>query len=109
MSNKVTNLTGAMDTVRDYVSTQDISNYVCSVIENPANSNTINFLVSGKPTSIGEIKSLIEKMLKKSILLSYSLNPNNKSTISFSHNVKAKGFLTENLIEGISRIYNSFK
>ena len=91
LHNRVTTITGSEATLRDYVWNLDVARFLASrVLEDShggESSPRVSMLCSGKPTSIFEVRSLIEWMLMKRLFLSFSRAASNSADITFSPNV----------------------
>ena len=87
--NKVTTIYGNINTLRDYVPCQDIGKYISDKIRYgvSATEEPIKLLASGKPTSILEIKNIVEKITGKKVYLTFRDEGDNSSDITFSPSV----------------------
>lgn len=86
---QVSHIYGNLSTLRDYVWCEDLGKYIARVLldhEGEENSS-IDHLVSGKPSSIYEIKSIIEGLLGKKIYLAFQNTNTNSSDITFSKTI----------------------
>lgn len=96
---------GAETTLRDYVLDLDIARYVSDHID-AENLPKEVFLIDGKPSTIQEIKIMIERIIGRKIYLKYKLEKTNSSHISYSPNIKPKGFNTSELNANLRLLYN---
>lgn len=87
--NKVTTIYGNINTLRDYVPCQDIGKYISDKIRYgvSAAEEPVKLLASGKPTSIFEIKNIVEKITGKKVYLTFRDEGDNSSDITFSPSV----------------------
>jgi len=96
---------GSESTLRDYVLDEDIARFVISQLEKEELAKEV-FLVNGKPSSIQEIKIMIERIIGRKIYLKYNLQQTNSKHISFLPNIKPKGFNTSGLNANLRLLYN---
>ena len=82
MQRKPSKIYGTLDTLRDYVFIDDIAQFIEHLIYQNSFGFDVFHLVSGKPSSIREIKNIIERTLCRTLELSYSLNASNSSDIT---------------------------
>ncbi|UIJ40656.1 NAD(P)-dependent oxidoreductase [Vibrio kanaloae] len=102
IENKITKIYGNADTLRDYTSVDDISKFICGVvITSYDDGSNIYHLANGKASSIGEIKSLVERKIRKRLLLSYEKNATNNLNIVCCTNtyggIWSPSFMNENI------------
>jgi len=108
ISNKVTTITGSDDTQRDYVLDKDIADYVAAQIKSKPDKKLYrHFLIDGKASSILEIRSIIERLLNRKLLLRYSFVNQNKADMSFTPSLKPATFYTSSLSTNIYSLYYS--
>lgn len=85
---QVSQIYGDMNTLRDYVWSGDVGEYIAREIARDVDSDrAIAHLVSGKPSSIYEIKRIVEDILKKHIYIAFRNQGENKSDITFSEHL----------------------
>ena len=96
---RVTTLFGNQNTLRDYVSGEDLGNYVvkCLIENSSRDFEGTRFLVSGKATSIYEIVDMTQRVLGRNIYVQYSLDKHNSSPITFSKQAMAANFYPTDL------------
>ncbi len=101
---------GNNNTLRDYISSDDVGDFMCNEIlsSTPEATEKPVFLVSGKPTSILEIKVLIEHIIGRKLFISYDLNQTNYLDNTFSVGDLPKGLQSVELGAGIYRVYSRF-
>lgn len=91
LSSKITFIYARPNTKRDYIWTEDIADYISLVVlDSTIRKDRINFLVSGKPTSIFEIITSIQRFSKNKVLQQYKLVDYNSDKIIYSDNIKPK-------------------
>ncbi len=101
-------ITGSLTTIRDYVFAPDIGRYFSLRLMGNNFSNDIETLtlVSGKPTTIHEIKKRVESTINKRIYVNYSLHKTNEENISFSQSLIPKKFENTDMRTAITMIFN---
>jgi UDP-glucose 4-epimerase len=72
---------GDWNTIRDYVFADDIGRYVGEIVVDRLQLPEIHLLASGKPASIGEVVSRVERSLQRRISVRFR-----PSTVNSSHN-----------------------
>jgi UDP-glucose 4-epimerase len=84
--NKVTTIYGNLNTLRDYVPSIDVGKYIADRIRFGLSDvkEPVRLLASGKPTSIFEIKNIVEKITGNRIYLTFRDEMENSSDITFS-------------------------
>ena len=101
---KFTTFYGSLTTLRDYISAEDISKYLVNKIESNSNFDLINYLVSAKPTSIFEIKQIVELKLNKQCYIKYLINKTNSGNITFHKNCLPIDFEPSDLKTNINKL-----
>ena len=96
-------------TQRDYVWAEDMADFILQkVLENSGTfDSSIFFIVSGKPTTIFEIISSIQKITKNKVLQSYNWDDKNSETILFPPFIKPKTLQTTSMDICIRNIYKN--
>ena len=107
---KVTDIQGNLYTLRDYVFASDIADFISDAVLTSGNlsEQSIFFLISGKPSSIYEVISVIEHILKNKLYYKLHFNPQNSKNIAFSSSLLPKNWRQTNLGYGIKKIYYDF-
>jgi nucleoside-diphosphate-sugar epimerase len=105
---RVTMLTGRLDTQRDYVSADDVGDYVAlrSLHSLPVGV-TISHLVAARPYTVAEVLRMVEFSLRRRVLLSVAPGEN-AAPITFSPKIRPAGFRVEALSIGIRRVLDEF-
>lgn len=104
LQNRVSYIFGNESTLRDYVLDEDIASFIANSIYTEE-FEEINFIVSGKPSSIFEIRKSIEKVLGKRLYTVYSTIKTNSLNISFTSSVVAKKFVSSQYIANLRLHY----
>lgn len=91
IQNKVSTIYGNLSTLRDYVFSNDIANFLSkSLFEIPPSPNVSTFLLgSGKPSSIYEIRHCIENLICKKIYLEFKITAETENTSDITLNSSA--------------------
>jgi nucleoside-diphosphate-sugar epimerase len=91
------------DSIRDYVFIDDISNFIVNHFIQVDNIDVYKefFLVSGKPTSIGEMLDILNRIYNKKLYYYYKVNKQNTLNMSFRKTLIPDGFLVTSLFEGV--------
>lgn len=107
VTGKITNIFARPHTQRDFIWIEDIANYISLVVlDSTIKKDSINFLVSGKPTSVFEIITSIQRFAKSKVLQQYKLVDYNSDKIIYSENIKPKALTTTSMDVCIRSIYN---
>lgn len=106
--NKEVQILGSMNTLRDYVFSGDIGRFVSTKITSTCKNGAVYFLVSGRPTSILQLKTSVERILNKKIYICSSLSSSNSENITFDHSCLPPEWQPTELNLGISTIYSQF-
>jgi len=94
---------GTEMTLRDYVLDSDIGRYVVEMLDHPLPGTV--FVIDGKSYSILEIKNMLETVSGKKVYLNYALLKSNAANMSFSQDIRAKGFNPSNLATNIRLLH----
>jgi len=103
-NSRVTVLDAHVMSLRDYVFSGDIGNFVAKRIRSGitgANSNPVHFLVSSRCSSIFEVVHKIERTLNLNLQFRYDESFGNNSNITFSDSVLPHGWSPSTLDVGI--------
>jgi UDP-glucose 4-epimerase len=104
--NQVTYITGRMTTLRDFVAVNDVANFVLSRLRQKNKPEIEAYmLVSGKPSTILEIKKNVENVINKRLYINYLLDPSNEEDNSFSSSVMPQDWRPSSLRQNIQIIY----
>lgn len=95
---------GRPDSLRDFISTEDIAHFVAGEILNPAERHEIHHLVSGVPSSIARIINEVETVTRLSVPRSYILGNDNSSDNTFHPSLAPKKLIKTALRVGIGAV-----
>lgn len=101
-------LFGHMQTLRDYIYTEDIAQHVADDAESMATNSEVEVLASGKPSSIFEIKGKIEDALNHKLYLSFRPGDNTLN-ITFQRSLIPDRLRIQNLEQNIRKIYRTYR
>lgn len=108
ISNKVSNIFGAERTLRDYVLDDDIAKCVyLNIIKVRRKGVHIEYLVDGKPSSLNEIRLMVEKAVGRKLYLQYSLQKSNATDITFAPEMQSPLFNPSPLYTNIKLLYQN--
>lgn len=107
---RITTISGNIDTLRDYVFTEDIASFLTREIflYNEKQGLEIIFLTAGKPSSTGEIIYHVENTLGRKLLLNFSLTPSNRDHITCRRTLTHQHFENTPLPVAINMIYHKY-
>jgi len=106
--NKEVNILGSMNTLRDYVFSADIGQHIANRITSNNTPGSIEILASGKPTSILQLKLIVEQIINKKIYICCSSSEANNEDITFDANGLPVDWQSTEINLGIRKIYNDF-
>lgn len=106
--NKEVQIFGSMDTLRDYVFSGDIGEYIANKITKKPDNYGTHFLVSGRPTSILQLKITVERILNKKIYICSSLSGSNSENITFNHSCLPYDWRPTEINLGVKKIYSEY-
>jgi len=89
--NRVSTIFGSLSTLRDYVYNEDIGEYLEKklFIGSTMDSATVYFLATGKPSSIYEIRHIVERAIGKKIFLRFHVTPETENSADIAVNSSA--------------------
>lgn len=107
----VSHIVGNSASLRDYIWNGDIGRYIARDLEDDfrKHNDVIVHLASGKPSSIDEIKQIIEKILDKKIYIAFSYANENSSDITFSKMILPECWNPVDIKTAAQSIYNDWK
>ena len=101
---KLSGLYGRMDTLRDYVSSEEVGHHIARRISEPQGSGSrIEMLVAGRPASVSQVIDLVERALRRRLMVSF-VEAWNARDISFDPALRPVDFRPEPLQTGIPRL-----
>lgn len=106
----VSHIFGDISTLRDYIASSDVGSFICSEIRSltPEATGKPVLLAAGKPTSILEIKTLIERIIGRRLFISYDTLQTNSLDNTFSNRALPIGWHSVDLGVGIRRVYSQW-
>lgn len=104
--NRCTTIFGQPTTLRDFVSAEDIGQYMArwSVADRERAVPVVSILASAKPTLIHEVKKTIEDTLLRPVLVRYAREAWNSEDITFSPSALPPAWRPADLVTNIRRI-----
>jgi len=102
---KSSTIYGTLDTLRDYVFVGDIALFTIDILKIRHIESDLFHLSSGKPTSISQIKHIIERLISRQLLLSFSKDLTNALDIPCVVNNYNGLWQPSSLEVNIKRIY----
>jgi hypothetical protein len=94
-------------TLRDYVSNLDVGKYVVSQLA--VNSNLIEIVASGRPTSIDILANLVKRATRRNLRVSYRPSLENNRDIVFSKKALPRALKCSSLEEGILNLSANYR
>lgn len=98
---------GAMDTLRDFVWSEDVGRHIAARVGAEISGRNIEMLVSGAPTPITRVISLVERAIRHRVYVSF-VDAWNSLNITFDSRAPAVGFRRESLQTGIRRVAQQY-
>ena len=74
---------GGLDTVRDYVLSSDIGEFIVRRMRKPVSNSRTFLLASGKPTSVSEMLHIASKVVGRPLYLKLDVKPSNAGHITY--------------------------
>lgn len=107
----VSDIRGHLYTLRDYVFFIDVANFISNIILNSTGDvkSRLYYLVSGKPTSILELKAIVERILRHPIYYKLQHQPDNSCDVSFSSFLIPDLWNPTDLFFGCEHIFNLWR
>ena len=109
ISREAINFNGSMDTLRDYVCSNDVADYISRQLVIDQMKDSLYFLVSGRPVSIFHLKKLVERCIGKKVNIIYEHEPNNSADICFKQTCVPADWNGRTVEEGIHQLYCNLK
>jgi len=102
-----TGIVGRMETLRDFISVDDVAAFLARRISDGDNSreSAVMTLASFRPASLAEVQMLVERVLGRRLFVSYSLDPSNDMDITFSPDLRPPGWSPRDLLSSVRDIY----
>jgi len=105
--NKVTMINGHPDTLRDFIWIDDVADFISEKISFDSPFGNINFLVSGKPTSIFEVIDNVQRISNCKVLFSFDTSMSNSHSIIFDSELVPEYWCPTNLDIGLRKVRES--
>lgn len=94
---------GALDTLRDYVGSAEVGRHIAGrVLDPPEAASGVEMVVSGRPTPIANIIEIVQRLLRRRLLVSFE-DAWNARDITFDPAIRARDFRAEDLRVGVSK------
>lgn len=104
LTGRTTRIVGSLNTIRDYVFSEDIGRFVSEQIRRPSVLPCETFLMaSGRPTSVFEANRLVEETMRSPLLLQFDPSPSNARNTSFLFSALPRNWRPTSLKVGIER------
>jgi len=102
-----TGIVGRMETLRDFISVDDVAAFLALRIRNGGESGEagVMTLASFRPASLAEVQRLVERVLGRRLFVSYALAPSNDMNITFSPDLRPAGWSPRDLLSSVRGIY----
>lgn len=102
LAGQTTTIYGRPHTLRDYIMSSDVGQFIAHKIGLATASNRAEYLLaSGKPTSLMEIVLLVEEVFQRRVLVRYSLDADNALDNTFRRNYRPNGWNPADLAYGV--------
>jgi UDP-glucose 4-epimerase len=98
--NKVTNIFGSPDTLRDYVFVKDIGRFIAGRVVDGKPGGTF-LLASGKPSSVSEVIHAVEAALNRKIYRRHDTSGLNAANMSFNRQALPEDWNPTDLVTGV--------
>ena len=109
---RVTSIVGRTTALRDFVFADDIGHFLATrVLDDQtevASTGPPPVLALGRASSIFEIRSIVETVLGRRVLISFQTRAENDSDITVSKNVLAPGWRAQGPAHGLRRVYEDY-
>ena len=107
---QVCHIQGNQSTLRDYVCAKDIGRYIAmTLLESESPALSIEYIVSGKPSSTYEIIHAVEVTLGKKVFISFSEQGSNYRNVTFSDDLVPVGLFPQDIRTGVRTVFNDIK
>jgi UDP-glucose 4-epimerase len=99
-----TSIYGVDTTLRDFVWVEDLARHVTEELSNPVIQDSITTLHSGRPVSLYEVRTTIERLLNKRLFVRFCPDQANSLNITFSHRCSIGNGRTTSLQAAVQQI-----
>ena len=97
-----TEISGAADTLRDYVFAPDVGSFIASRLGEEHPGTETHLLVTGRPVSVEKVITSVERLTRRALYLKFDSRPTNARHISFVQSAKPRNWQTTDLETGIA-------
>tara|TARA_R110002072_G_scaffold205338_1_gene363256 strand:- start:1611 stop:2567 length:957 start_codon:yes stop_codon:yes gene_type:complete len=102
---QVTQIYGGLATLRDFVYSEDVGEFVARQVLSESPSPTDTFLLgSGKPSSIFEVRRIVERLLGRKVYVSVRSTPTNSANLTYHSSAFPERWTPSELQTGIRQI-----
>jgi hypothetical protein len=101
----VTHLTGRMDTLRDFVFGGDFGAHIADSILAPATTDDVVVLASGRPCSLFEVQTIVERVIGRKLHVAYAREAANAEDITFDASVLPAAWAPSDIRWNIGILY----
>lgn len=102
---EVTRITGRMETLRDFVFTADLGAHIAESILDEQHRDDVRILASGRPYSLAEVLSIVERAVGRKVLVTYSHDAANAEDITFDSAVLPHAWEPSDLRFNVAHIF----
>jgi len=104
---RVSPIIGSMDTLRDFVWAADVGRFLAiKSLDRPLSSSlSREILASARPTSILEVRKIVEDLIGYPVFVSFDPRPENRENITFSASTHLPGWTPGDLKTNIAAIW----
>ncbi|HEX7828409.1 MAG TPA: NAD-dependent epimerase/dehydratase family protein [Thermoanaerobaculia bacterium] len=102
---EVTRITGRMDTLRDFVFSDDVGAFIADAILGSEPRDEISVLASGRPSSLMEVQSMVEQVVGRRLLVTYERETANAEDITFAASLLPPSWQPSDLRWNIGRLH----
>ncbi|MEN9855202.1 MAG: hypothetical protein RLZZ157_328 [Pseudomonadota bacterium] len=95
---------GGLDTIRDYVLAADIGRFIAAQIGVTHSHAKTHLLASGKPAALGEVLSIIYRVVGRPLLIKLDPVPSNANHITFRTSALSDGWAPTDIETGIRQV-----
>jgi nucleoside-diphosphate-sugar epimerase len=102
---EVTQITGRMETLRDFVFSGDLGTHIAEAILENRQRNDVVVLASGRPCSLLEAQAIVERAVGRKLLVAYARDAENAEDITFDASALPPRWEASDLRWNVERIY----
>ncbi|MBL0062067.1 MAG: NAD-dependent epimerase/dehydratase family protein [bacterium] len=111
IQHRVLSLVGNQNTLRDFVFSRDIGQFIAAqILEIPKSNEAIcHTLASGRPTSIHEIQEIAERVLRRKVYFVFSDSNRNAADITYSKHLLPTHWAPIDIATGIRLVHQNMQ